>query len=175
MELHADGGRGLEAFLRQVEAPLYTLLLRLTRDTEDARGTARETVARILRLERLGRIPEDPADRRALVFSTAYHLAMGHVRTRRWASAPAPQEEPPPDRPLDELMALRQLERALDDLPAPQRDALLLRVFGELRYADIAHTLRCTVELVRTWVCQARRSLAAHVQGDASGARTADE
>ena len=172
MEPRLDSGRNLEAFLRQVEAPLYTFLLRLTRDVEDAHSSARETVARILRLERLGRIPEDAASRRALVFSTAYHLAMGHVRTRRWASAPTPQEEPPSERPLDELMALRQMERALDDLPAPQRDALLLRVFGELRYADIAHTLRCTVELVRTWVCHARWGLAAHLQ---SGARTADE
>ncbi|MCC6696406.1 MAG: hypothetical protein IT365_12315 [Candidatus Hydrogenedentes bacterium] len=175
MEPRVDSGRNLEAFLRQVEAPLYTFLLRLTRDVEDAHGTARETMARILRLEHLGRVPEDAANRRALVFSTAYHLAMGHVRTRRWASAPAPREEPPPDRPLDELMALRQIERALDDLPAPQRDALLLRVFGELRYADIAHTLRCTAELVRTWVCHARRSLGEHLHGDVSDVRTADE
>ncbi|MCC6486190.1 MAG: RNA polymerase sigma factor [Candidatus Hydrogenedentes bacterium] len=172
MEPCVENGHGLDAFLRQVEDSLYTFLLRLIRDVEDAHGTARETVARVLRLERLGRVPEDSANRRALVFSMAYHLAMGHVRTRRWASTPALQEEPPPDRPLDELMALRQMERALDELPAPQRDALLLRVFGELRYADIAHTLRCTVELVRTWVCHARRSLAAHLQSEA---RAADE
>ena len=160
MESCVDSKRSLEAFLRKVEAPLYTFLLRLVRDEEDALDSARETVARILRIENLGRIPEDEANRRALVFSIAYHLAMGHARTRCWTVLRAPHEASPPDRPLDELMALRQMERALDDLPVLQRDALLLRVFGQLRYADIAHTLRCTGEQVRACVSLARWQLA---------------
>jgi RNA polymerase sigma-70 factor (ECF subfamily) len=44
------------------------------------------------------------------------------------------------------------LERMLSDLPLPQADALRLRFFGELKYQEIADTMRCSLSTAKNRV-----------------------
>jgi RNA polymerase sigma-70 factor (ECF subfamily) len=59
---------------------------------------------------------------------------------------------------------------AIDQLPAQQRQCLLLRVREELSYEDIAETLRLSVNTVRNHLAEAkknlRRMLVAQFEGD---------
>jgi RNA polymerase sigma factor (sigma-70 family) len=57
---------------------------------------------------------------------------------------------------------LAELRAALDQLPASQRRAILLREWQGLSYADIAHELRLSVSAVETLLFRARRGLAAY-------------
>jgi RNA polymerase sigma-70 factor, ECF subfamily len=49
----------------------------------------------------------------------------------------------------------RELESALDSLPKPQREALELRVIGELPYEEVAATLGCSETAARLRVMRA--------------------
>jgi RNA polymerase sigma factor (sigma-70 family) len=69
---------------------------------------------------------------------------------------PAPEHEP-----ADELIRLTD---ALEDLPASQRRAILLREWQGLSYAEIARELKVTQSAVETLIFRARRSLAANLE-----------
>jgi len=151
---------GLDAFLHEAETPLYSYVRRLIQNRSDADDVYRESVARILHLADRGRLRDNGQEARALLFTIAHNLAMDHHRLRRWTIERADGQEPAPDRPMEELLARQQLDMALDQLPDGQRQALLLRVFGELGYTDIAHALNATEGQVKTWVYRARKRLA---------------
>src|SRR5919106_723202 len=54
---------------------------------------------------------------------------------------------------------LRELLRDLQELPEPQRAALVLSEVADLSHADIAHVLECDVAKVKSLVFQARSGL----------------
>jgi RNA polymerase sigma-70 factor (ECF subfamily) len=61
------------------------------------------------------------------------------------------------------------LESALDSLPGPQRDALELRIVGELPYQEVAATLGCSETAARIRVMRALSKLG-HLLGAARSA-----
>jgi DNA-directed RNA polymerase specialized sigma24 family protein len=67
---------------------------------------------------------------------------------------------------LDQLLVRQQLDMALDELPEGQRQALLLRVYGELAYTDIAHALNASEVDVKTCICGARIRLTELLDAD---------
>jgi RNA polymerase sigma-70 factor (ECF subfamily) len=105
----------------------------------------------------------DPQQFTAVFFRSVRNLCID--RLRRHAAHPqqsldgvqlADREMP---HPLD-LDEQRQVVRAaIGRLPSDWRDALLLRVDGELSYQQIAAVLDCSKAQVRTWIYRARRQL----------------
>jgi RNA polymerase sigma-70 factor (ECF subfamily) len=64
--------------------------------------------------------------------------------------------------PLDEVLEeeRRQVVRqAIEELPEQMRQCVLLQVYQELSYREIAGTLQLSVDTVRTHLSQARRQL----------------
>jgi RNA polymerase sigma-70 factor (ECF subfamily) len=157
---------GVDAFLRDVETPLFSYIRRLLRNREDADDVYQETVARVLQLARRGRLRDNGRHTRALLFTIAHNLAVDQHRLRRWTAEPAEGTEASPDEPLAGVLARQQLDMALDELPDVQRQALLLRVFGELSYNEIAQGLSATEGQVKTWVYRARKRLAELLDAD---------
>jgi RNA polymerase sigma factor (sigma-70 family) len=157
---------GIRGFIRDVEVPLYTYALRLVRNRTDAEDIAHEALSRLLRLAREGRLKSDDAARRALAFTVVYSLAMDLQRTKRWMAEPTEDPNAASNRPLAQALAQQQLDMSLDELPGVHRHALLLRVFGELRYVDIAHALSVDETQVRTWVYRARVQLTELLDAD---------
>lgn len=76
-------------------------------------------------------------------------------------SAPASQ---PDAAALDNELAT-QLERALGELPAKQRAALLLCTMENLSYREIADILQCSVASVESLVFRARQNLRKRLRG----------
>ncbi len=157
---------GMEAFLEEVETPLYSYVRRLIRNRNDADDVYQEAIARVLHLASHARLRDDGREARALLFTIAHNLAVDQHRLKQWAAERREGQELPPDFPLAEVLARQQLDMALDELPDGQRQALLLRVFGELCYTDIAHALDASEGQVKTWVYRARKRLAELLDAD---------
>jgi RNA polymerase sigma-70 factor (sigma-E family) len=79
--------------------------------------------------------------------------------------------KPAPDMPSAEQEYISQLDRpalisALRTLPARQREALVLRYYGDLSEAQIAATMGISVGAVRSHTARAMSSLRAELSGD---------
>lgn len=108
---------------------------------------------------------------RPWLMGIATNLLRHHLRaerTRLQAYAKAPLE--PVGAGFDEdalaaSMAAPLMARALAEIEARDRDALLLMVFAELSYEEIAQALRVPVGTVRSRIHRARRSLRERLPG----------
>jgi RNA polymerase sigma-70 factor (ECF subfamily) len=118
----------------------------------------------------------DPGDggARGWLFGIARNLVAAHRRTarieararRRLGIAVDAEADPGDSVPgrLDATADRSALERALDALPAAQRDAVRMRVVDELDYPAIALRLRCTETTARQWVSRGLRLVRAALE-----------
>lgn len=100
-------------------------------------------------------------------------LARHRAAERRWVAQcaageqehelPAPFEDAAHDR-TDAAMAINRLTQALRRLPAREREPLLLHVFGELSYEDIATTLGLPAGTVASRINRGRARLTAWME-----------
>jgi RNA polymerase sigma-70 factor (ECF subfamily) len=108
----------------------------------------------------------NPGAFRTWLFRTTRHRAMDYLRRRKRDA------ELVDDTPLDEVMDVRGADRnddagvdaalldgALDAIPPPQREVLLLRYRDDLSYAEIAVVVGCPIGTVRTRLHHAKRRL----------------
>lgn len=117
---------------------------------------------------RRGRFDLSRPDARPWLLGIATNLIRGQRRTevRRWRAmartVSAAGEEPEADRITTRLTAQAaraQLAAALARLSADQRDVLLLHVWAELDYAQIAEALGVPIGTVRSRLHRARAAL----------------
>lgn len=154
-----------EAFRLLVErwqTQVLRFLERMLSDREEARDLAQETFVRIYR--EAGRYrPEGRF--RSWLFRVAGNLARGRLRRRRilrWVPFEAQRHDRPhPAVAPDEAHEARQrrlaLREAIDRLPERQRQALLLRRYEGLNYAETAAAMSTTVPGIESLL---RRALA---------------
>ncbi len=64
-----------------------------------------------------------------------------------------------PDKDILEDERLKVIEAAINSLPENQRTVILLRRYDEFSYEDIAHTMNCSVEAVKSLLSRARENL----------------
>ncbi len=153
-----------EEIVRRHRRRVYGVALRIVRCHETAEDVAQEAFVRAWRgLERfeLGR-PFAP-----WVCRIAANLALNQVRSPRMReqALPEDQQERPATgaSPLESVLdaeAGQVLDEALGGLPAEQRAVLVLRVFEELSYDEIADTLQISPGTVMSRLFRARERLA---------------
>lgn len=164
-----------DSLVRQHADAVYRFALRLTGRAHEAEDVAQETFARALRHAREFR---EESGFRTWLFRIAINLERDAAR-RRQASPfaardratddaldAAPDKGPASDvsfaaESRERLDAVRAL---VDSLPPMQRDALILRVYEELPYAEIAEILRISVGAAKMNLLYARRKLAARIR-----------
>lgn len=163
-----------EAFARIVEryaGGLINFLFRYTRDRGASEDLAQEA---FLRLYKAAPDLEPRARLSTILFKFAYHLAVDRARRASARSGIAASSldaaaeggaEPAapgggPDAALEQAQRDAQVEGALAALPDSQRLAIVLRVYEDRSYADIAEILGLTVPSVESLLFRARRSLA---------------
>lgn len=69
-----------------------------------------------------------------------------------------------PDQQLVQMLALAELRQAIDSLPEPQREALILYAQAELSYPQIAAATGCDLGTVKSRMHYARRNLRARLR-----------
>ena len=175
----------IEAFLRDVEARAYRIALVQIRDRHEALDIVQDAMIRLVR-----RYASRPSEEWPPLFYRILQNRIRDVQRRRavrsrfvsffggtaseeendpLAEAPAPRG----DNPLEQATAddaMRALERALDGLPARQREAFVLRNFEGLDVAATAAAMGCTEGSVKTHYSRAvhrlREALAEHGEVD---------
>src|SRR5262245_37174454 len=130
-------------------AVAYRVAYRILGDREEARDVAQEAMARAFARWRRVEGYAEP-----WVARVAGNLALGVVRKRR--PAPADHAQDAGGDPASAIADRALLVDALRDLPAGQRDTLVLRYVADLSEGDVARLLGCSVGTVKS---QAHRAL----------------
>lgn len=170
------GGALMEAFLREVEGRAYRIAFVQVRDRDEALDIVQDAMIRLVRRYAARPREEWPPLFYRILQNRIRDVQRRNVVRRRVFSffggtptedeqdplleAPAPQAE----NPLAQLTsddAMRALERALDELPARQREAFVLRNFEGLDVAQTALAMSCTEGSVKTHYSRAVHRLRA--------------
>ncbi len=158
----AEQDQALAAFFQQHKRRAYLFALQMVGDPDDAMELTQEAFLRLHR-DWARRDASQPAA--PWLYAVLRNLAIDLLRRRAVrapAAHPADQEASPSPDP--EVLAERQqlsqaLWRAIQRLPEPQREALLLRDFHGLSYAEIARVTGSTPSLVASRLHDARERL----------------
>jgi RNA polymerase sigma-70 factor (ECF subfamily) len=154
----------IEAFLREVESRAYRIAVLGVRDRDEAFDIVQDAMIRLVR--RYSRRPSDEwrplfyrilqnrirdVQRRRKVRSRVLSFFGGVESEEYDPVVEAPSAES--DGPLEQVVAddaMQALEQALQQLPARQREAFVLRNFEGLDVAETARAMSCTEGSVKT-------------------------
>jgi RNA polymerase sigma-70 factor (ECF subfamily) len=164
--------------LDEVAGSLAPRLIAYALGRTGCRGTAediaQDALTALVRRWRQAGPPESPD---AYAFAIAKRRA-GRAILRRALTAPldvlrgVARNEPAVDRAYENRVDLAIVLAALRTLPRADREALLLRLVGELPFADIAVVMNTSPAAVKMRISRARRRLAAYLSEQAHGRRT---
>jgi RNA polymerase sigma factor (sigma-70 family) len=138
----------------------------LLRDPSEADDAVQQTFLSAQRALLNGSSPRDAA---AWLATIARHESLARVRARMREPLPVAIEEHEAAAPDAHVAAVHrhetgELRDALADLPAQQREAILLREMRGLSYQEVASSLAVTTSAVESLLFRARRSLKMRLQ-----------
>jgi RNA polymerase sigma-70 factor (ECF subfamily) len=151
----------VKELFEQHRLALYRYLKRVLVSRDDAQEMLQETYVRILRQPSLDRLKQNA---RAYLFQTAANLANDHFRSRSLKSAQveadlfaasglgSPDWASWPEHALQGEQTKTVLMKALHDLPAPVRIAILQDRFQELTHAEIAMRMGVSERTVERYI-----------------------
>lgn len=158
--------RAFGALVRLYQDRVFRFILRLVGSREDAMDLTQDTFMKAHRALP-GWRPE--AQFRTWLFRIAHNAALDVLRRRQSIafipfaelsadedSDAAPDMAPQPDQQVSDRQRIGLLERALRELPADQREILLLRELEDMSYAEIATTLDIAEGTVKSRLARAR-------------------
>jgi RNA polymerase sigma-70 factor (ECF subfamily) len=162
----AGSSRAFEVLVRRYQAPVLAIARRFARDLDDAEDLAQRAF-----INAGGRAGGwRGGSFKSWLFRIVVNLAKNHLRdmARFDRSEDAQEREATPSEPeaherLERADRQRALREAIVRLPRRQREVLLLRIDGDLPFAEIAATLGITevnakvnfhhaVQKLKTWV-----------------------
>jgi len=161
----------LERIYRRHRQGLYTLSLSITRCPSRAEDAVQEAFAR---LWKSGARPHgDPV---AYVFAAVRNAAVEQVRRRRPdAAGPEPPASIYDGKSIDPAVAAANAERveavrdAVVQLPQAQREVLVMRIYGGLKFAQVAEATGRPLATVTTQYRRALQRLRRILDGDHEG------
>lgn len=163
--LRAGEARALTRAYGRYRERVYSFLLRLCGRAADADDLFQET---FVQLARHARRLHPETDLRAWLFTVARNRYLSHRRTALWrrlrlalfsSEVPAPAGHETPHEATAFLGTAQRLERALGELPPPQREVLLLVGVEGMEQAAAARVLGLTEAALRQRLSRARARL----------------
>jgi RNA polymerase sigma-70 factor (ECF subfamily) len=158
--------------------PVYSLAVRMVRQSEDAEDLTQETFIRMFRaLDRYD--PERPFA--AWLFTIASRLCIDHLRRRRIRPISLVQHDPVsdeertleieagglgPDEQAVEAEEERRVQELIEGLPPHYRIVVLLRHQQDLSYEEIAQALQLPLGTVKARIHRARALLRHRIEGE---------
>jgi RNA polymerase sigma factor (sigma-70 family) len=161
-ETRIDAARSLEELYRSHAAEVYRYAFAVLGNAADAEDVTQTTFVNALRALERGERPRKPAN---------WLITIAHnIVRQRWRQAQSRPREVELDRELasfeadDDGPSIDDLVRALQRIPASQREALVLRELEGRPYKEIAPILGVSVTALETLIFRARRSLAEELE-----------
>lgn len=165
LKTREDVSEIITALVAEYSTTLYRVAYSVTRNAAEAEDIVQETFLRVLKHQsKLGEI----RDARVWLVRIAWNLSLD--RKRRSKARPETEDVADLARTLpsselradDEVISSQEHARVLaliDQLPAKERQALLLSALEELSTSEIAHICSTTESSVRSRIFRARREL----------------
>jgi RNA polymerase sigma-70 factor, ECF subfamily len=149
----ADGDNAaFETLYRRFARPLFGLALRMLRDRSRAEEAVQETFAAIWRSAGSYRADRGPGA--PWLYAVARNAIVDRARARGEATFADPPEAVAPDAGPDERVESGyvswRVHRAVEDLPAPEREVLELAYWGGLSQSEVAQFLDIPLGTVKT-------------------------
>lgn len=149
------------ALVERYQAPVFALLYRFRGRADGNEDLAQETFLRVFR-ELPSFRPRGRARLSTWILTIATRLAIDAQRRDRVRTAHVPDPPQPVESP-ERLLAQKALGQAIGDaiaeLPEHFRAALVLRVYHDRSYREIAEALECDVGTAKSRVGRARQRL----------------
>ena len=160
---------------------LIPRLRRYARVLAGARGEADDLVQDTLeRAWAKLHLYQSGTDLRAWLFTVMHNVHVNRVRAIRGDDAhnrrnPVQLEDDMPElaqrTPEVDSLVVRDLERAIAQLPLGQREVLMLVVLEDLTYEEVAHALGIPIGTVMSRLSRAREKLRAMLNGQSASGR----
>lgn len=157
--------QALEALARHYAAPVYRYLVRLCGDATLAEDLSQEVAVQTWRSLPGRRFPNARA-LNAWIYTVAANAYRMHRRRKRAGEVPLDEEielpageECDPARAAERHELARRVRQAVERLPEPERQALLLKAFSDLRYQEIAEVTGEPVGTVKWRISRAYERL----------------
>jgi RNA polymerase sigma-70 factor (ECF subfamily) len=162
----------MNELVRRYKNPVFRYLFRLTANSAEAEELAQDVFLRVHQ-NRLSYQPQGSF--RSWIFSIAHNLYVSAIRKRKWLT-PWPRKGADSDEPMDlaspapspDLLACAAdisitVQQAVQKLPLLQREALILREYEKLEYAEIAKILQAPIGTIKTLIYRAKENLRAEL------------
>jgi RNA polymerase sigma-70 factor (ECF subfamily) len=179
--LHRGDPEALAGLLLRYQNRLYRFLLRLLRNPAEAEDLFQQTWLRVAERHRQYN-PRQSFE--AWLFTVARNLAIDHLRRARPQSLDAPSDEHSPladqlpsagPSALELVLARERAEHvlvALEQLPLPYREILVLRFEEELTLEEIARVVEAPLSTVKTRLSRGLQRMRRQLAGSASAEKT---
>jgi RNA polymerase sigma-70 factor (ECF subfamily) len=166
--LESEDRRWIEPYVREFSRPAFELAMMLTVDRETAHDIVQEA---FVRLWQSPRTPRDAQGFRAWLYRTVTNLARDHHRkTTRWARLRLPgASSADPLEEVEQRWSSGRLWQALASLSYREREAIILRYFGDVPYEAIASRLALRSGAARVVVHRALEKLRRRLTTDGLG------
>ncbi|MFN7972866.1 MAG: sigma-70 family RNA polymerase sigma factor [Acidobacteriota bacterium] len=145
----AGDDAAFDALVNKYKKEIYRLAYRFVQNAEDAHDMAQDTFLKAYLS--LGEFRGDSSFR-TWIYRIAMNLSINHIKSAavsRRSDVPAEELDPGKSgKILSSIMSSEMTDRlrdAIDDLPPKQRETLLLKVYHDLKYTEIAEIMGCSV------------------------------
>jgi len=150
--------------VKDCEKALYTFLTRLLRDKEEAKEVMQTAILKAWE----GRNGFKGASQfKTWLFKIAMNVAIDRIREKE--KLMELKEYPSIDFVSDPIVKKEEkdkLQEALEKLPPRQRTALLLKIYGELTYSEIAKAMNLSEGAIKAHIHQALKKLKENLNKD---------
>jgi len=170
-ELKGGRKKSFDQLVLRHQRRIYAITFRMTANHHDADDLAQDTFLAAYRA--LDRFDERQSFA-AYISRIAINLSINHLRRKKrwlkiWTQGRKEVEktfmgakDPGPQKNLEQKELLHRLNQAMETLPAHQKAVLVLKVYQEMSYEEIAMTLKISTGTVMSRLHRARSRL--HVQ-----------
>jgi len=151
--------------LKECQGPLYSFLTRLMGDQEEAKEAMQTAILKAWE-SRNGF--QRRSQFKTWLFRIAINVAMDMMREgkRRVPLEDGPAEGEWGSEALQRREERLRVQKALEALPERQRTALLLKIYGGLRYSEISKAMDLTEGAVKAHIHNAMKRLKEVLSGD---------
>jgi RNA polymerase sigma-70 factor (ECF subfamily) len=144
-----------EKLFRRYERPLFTFILRFVGDRQVSEDMFQQTWLKVIRA-----LPqyEERGSFSSWLFGIANNCCVDQVRKKRRSRVDdltssegmdrLPDEDSDPEETLLKQEQVSWLEKAVERLPVEQRQVVLMRLFGEIPFKEIARIVECPLNTV---------------------------